>query len=71
MAAQGRAGGDPDPRLPWGQRGKAMPYGVYDLTANAGWVSGGTDHVTAVFAVESPLVEGGRALAWTIACWPR
>ena len=30
-----------------------MPYGVYDLTADAGWVSVGTDHDTAAFAVES------------------
>ena len=30
-----------------------MPYGVYDITANAGWVSVGTDHDTAAFAVES------------------
>ena len=35
------------------QRGKAIPYGVYDLAANAGWVSVGTDHDTAAFAVES------------------
>jgi len=33
--------------------GKAIPYGVYDLTANAGWVSVGTDHDTADFAVET------------------
>jgi Rhodopirellula transposase DDE domain len=33
--------------------GKANPYGVYDLTANAGWVSVGTDHDTAQFAVET------------------
>ena len=33
--------------------GKAIPYGVYDLTADAGWVSVGTDHDTASFAVES------------------
>ena len=33
--------------------GKAVPYGVYDITANAGWVSVGTDHDTAAFAVES------------------
>ncbi len=33
--------------------GKAIPYGVYDLAANAGWVSIGTDHDTAAFAVES------------------
>ena len=33
--------------------GKAIPYGVYDLTANEGWVSVGTDHDTAEFAVET------------------
>ena len=36
----------PDPKL-----GKAIPYGVYDLGANAGWVSVGVDHDTAAFAV--------------------
>jgi hypothetical protein len=33
--------------------GKVNPYGVYDQTANVGWVSVGTDHDTAEFAVES------------------
>lgn len=33
--------------------GKAVPYGIYDLTANTGWVNVGTDHYTATFAVES------------------
>lgn len=33
--------------------GKVNPYGVYDQTANVGWVSIGTDHDTAEFAVES------------------
>ena len=32
--------------------GKAIPYGIYDLAADAGWVSVGTDHDTAAFAVE-------------------
>ena len=31
----------------------AIPYGIYDLAANAGWVNVGTDHNTAQFAVES------------------
>ena len=31
--------------------GKAIPYGVYDLTDNSAWVSVGIDHDTAVFAV--------------------
>jgi len=33
--------------------GKVASYGVYDLTANAGWVSVGIDHDTALFATES------------------
>jgi DDE family transposase/DDE superfamily endonuclease len=33
--------------------GKAIPYGIYDLAANTGWVSVGTDGNTAAFAVES------------------
>jgi len=31
--------------------GKALPYGVYDVGANEGWVSVGIDHDTAAFAV--------------------
>jgi hypothetical protein len=31
--------------------GKAIPYGVYDVTRNRGWVSVGVDHDTARFAV--------------------
>jgi hypothetical protein len=34
-----------------GQAGKAIPYGVYDVAANAAWVSVGRDHDTAAFAV--------------------
>ena len=37
-----------DPEL-----GKAIPYGVYDLSSNQGWVSVGVDHDTARFAVEA------------------
>jgi hypothetical protein len=33
--------------------GRAIPYGVYDLGHNVGWVSVGIDHDTASFAVES------------------
>ncbi|MGA5807410.1 ISAzo13 family transposase [Streptomyces cellulosae] len=33
--------------------GKAIPYGIYDIAANTGWVNVGTDHDTAAFAVES------------------
>ncbi len=35
------------------QLGKAIPYGVYALTANADWVSVGVDHDTSEFAVEA------------------
>jgi hypothetical protein len=38
----------PDKKL-----GKAIPYGVYDLTSNEGWVSVGIDHDTAEFATAS------------------
>lgn len=38
----------PDPGL-----GNVCPYGVYDMTANTGWVSVGMDHDTAQFAVTS------------------
>ena len=38
----------PDPSL-----GKAIPYGVYDIGRDLGWVNVGTDHDTAAFAVES------------------
>jgi Rhodopirellula transposase DDE domain len=33
--------------------GKVIPYGIYDQTANTGWVSVGVDHDTAEFAVET------------------
>ena len=32
---------------------KAIPYGIYDLSANTGWVGVGADHDTAAFAVAS------------------
>jgi len=33
--------------------GRANPYGVYDIGADQGWVSVGTDHDTAAFAVQT------------------
>jgi len=33
--------------------GRAVPYGIYDLAANAGWVSVGMNHDTAAFAVQT------------------
>ena len=35
------------------ERGRASPYGVYDIGADQGWVSVGTDHDTASFAVQT------------------
>jgi hypothetical protein len=35
------------------QQGKAIPYGVYDLALNRGWVAVGIDHDTAAFAVNT------------------
>ena len=32
---------------------QAIPYGIYDLARNTGWVNVGVDHDTSVFAVES------------------
>jgi hypothetical protein len=37
-----------DPKL-----SRAVPYGVYDISNNVGWVSVGTDHDTACFAVNA------------------
>jgi transposase len=52
-----RPKGDPvhvkDHDFPDLELGKAIPYGIYDLAADTGWVSVGTDHDTAAFAVES------------------
>jgi Rhodopirellula transposase DDE domain len=35
------------------EKGRAIPYGVYDLSKNNGWVSVGISHDTAEFAVNS------------------
>jgi hypothetical protein len=54
---QWRPKGDPvqvrDHDFPGQGAGKAIPYGIYDLAANTGFVNIGTDHDTAAFAVES------------------
>ncbi len=62
-----------DPEL-----GKVAPYGVYDVTANQGWVSVGIDHDTAEFAVHSirrwwfemgrPLYRSAKRLLITADC---
>jgi hypothetical protein len=52
-----RPKGQPEPvrvhdfRIP--ELGRAVPYGVYDITGNTGWVSVGIDHDTASFAVNA------------------
>ena len=52
-----RPKGDPvrvrDHDFPDPQQGVAIPYGVYDVSANAGFVNVGTDHDTPAFAAES------------------
>jgi transposase len=39
--------------FPDGELGKAIPYGVYDIAKNEGWVSIGIDHDTALFAANT------------------
>jgi transposase len=52
-----RAKGNPEEvkvhDFPEPDKAKAIPYGVYDLKRNVGWVSVGIDHDTAAFAVET------------------
>ena len=52
-----RPRGDPvrvrDHDFPDPEQGVAIPYGIYDVSANAGFVNVGTDHDTCAFAVES------------------
>ncbi len=52
-----RRKGDPvkvrDHDFPDPEQGVAIPYGVYDVAANAGFVNVGTGHDTPAFAVES------------------
>jgi len=53
---QWRPSGDPervDVHDFLGEQGKAIPYGVYDVGANTGWVTVGVDHETAAFAVNT------------------
>jgi hypothetical protein len=52
-----RPKGQPEPvrghDFPIPELGKAVPYGLYDIADNAGWVNLGISHDTAVFSVES------------------
>ena len=54
-----RPQGEPEETLlhdfPDEELGKAIPYGVYDVGQNQGWVSVGIDHDTAEFAMDSIL----------------
>lgn len=74
-----RPKGSPDPvrvhdfLIP--EQGKAIPYGVYDLQRNEGWVSVGINHDTGSFAVNAirrwwkrmgrPVYRGARSLLIT------
>jgi transposase len=62
VAADGFTGAGQHHDFPDRQLGKAVPYGIYDVAANTGWVNVGIDHDTAAFAagVDAPLVERGR-----------
>jgi hypothetical protein len=57
LGREWRRQGDPEPvrvhdfLIP--EQGKAVPYGVYDLSRNEGWVTVGIDHDTASFAVNA------------------
>ena len=46
--------------------GKAIPYGVYDVAADQGWIGVGTDHDTARFAAEALRRETGTNRGLTI-----
>src|SRR5438094_592844 len=54
---EGQPKGQPEPvrvhDFPDQVLGKVTPYGVFDVTANQGWVSVGADHDTAAFAVDT------------------
>ncbi len=39
--------------FPIEELGRAVPYGIYDLAADAGWVGVGMDHDTSAFAVDT------------------
>jgi hypothetical protein len=52
------------------QLGKAIPYGVYDLSENQGWVSVGIDHDTARFAAEA-IRRGGERWDQSAIAMPR
>src|SRR5262245_40662619 len=53
MATQGDTRARQRSRLQRPNKPRAVPYGIYDLADNVGWVSGGTDHDTASFAVNA------------------
>jgi hypothetical protein len=57
----------PDPKV-----GKQIPYGVYDVAANTGWVSVGQDQDTSAFAVATLrrwwALVGQRAYPAAVGC---
>jgi hypothetical protein len=53
VAAEGPAGSGAGHDFLIKELGRAVPYGIYDLAADDGWVSVGMDHDTAAFAVQT------------------
>ncbi len=54
-----------DHDFPDKELGKAVPYGIYDVAANTGWVNVGTDGDTAAFAWSQPPRPARRSRAGT------
>jgi hypothetical protein len=53
--------------FPRDAEGKAIPYGIYDLARNEGYIVVGISHETAAFAVAANALGGGRSVVITIA----
>ncbi|MBV9530612.1 MAG: hypothetical protein JO283_05995, partial [Bradyrhizobium sp.] len=53
MASSGKARTRQRSRLHRSKLKRAVPYGIYDIGNDVGWVSVGTDHDTASFAVHA------------------
>ena len=59
MAAQGQPAATPSHDFPEDSVGKAVPYGIYDITANAGWVSTSAPTTTPPRSPSSRSAAGG------------
>ena len=51
--------------FPVPELGKAIPYGIYDVERNVGWVNVGQDHETAASPSKACAAGGG-----VMECWP-